>query len=462
VTAGPSTHGGPTPTPKELAAAAERLRATRNRLRSRTSASIAAALGSAARRFLDPTDPLRAEALERLPESSGLSAAVARLVLDHMAADWTEERLRRLLATELGDPCPLDTFVERGGGRSMAIGPAFCVQIGAGGVPGVGVTALLRSLLVKGPTLLKPGRDDALLPMLYARALADVAPELAESLAVVPWPSESVDHLDAALAHADVLVVYGSDASVAAVRARAPVTARFVAYHHRVSIGLVGRDALTASNLATLARDIAWAVSAYDQRGCVSPRVVYAEEGGECSTAELADHLARAMDDVERRWPTGELDAPDASKLQQARGTAELMAAAGGGEVRHGGAAAWTVWWAPDNVSALPTAGRFVVVRSVADASMLPKELGALAPHLQTVAVAGLAGRLDAAARALGEAGASRMAPFRAVPFPPPWWHHDGRGPLLDLVRWMDLERPEPVARAEEPTLPASAARLSR
>jgi methionyl-tRNA synthetase len=29
---------------------------------------------------------------------------------------------------------------------------------------------------------------------------------------------------------------------------------------------------------------------------------------------------------------------------------------------------------------------------------------------------------------------------FRYVPFPPPWWHHDGGGPLGDLVRWVDLE----------------------
>jgi hypothetical protein len=461
VTGGAPAHVDRTLTPREVAAAAERLRATRERLRSRTSASLAASLGAAGRRFLDPADPLRAEALERLPASSGLSSGVAEVVLDHMAADWTEGRLRRLLTTELGEPCPLDSLVDRGGRRALAIGPALCVQIAAGGVPGVGVTALVRSLLVKGPTLLKPGRDDALLPTLYSRALAEADPELAESLVVAYWPGDSADHSSAAVAHADVVVAYGSDASVAALRARTPVTARFVAYHHRVSIGLVGRDALTDANLAPLARDIAWAVSAYDQRGCVSPRVVYAEEGGECSPAQLAAHLAGAMEDVEARSPTGALGPGDASKLQQARGTAELMAAGAGGELHHGGAAAWTVWLATKDVSALPTAGRFVVVRPVTDASMLPSQLGALAPHLQTVAVAGLAGRLDAAARGLGEAGASRIAPFRAVPFPPPWWHHDGRGPLVDLVRWVDLEPREP-ARADELTPPASAARLSR
>jgi hypothetical protein len=457
--------GGRAPTPHDVEAAAAKLRSAGHYLRSRTAVSLVASLGAVGRRFLDPADPLRAEALERLPASSGFSSAVAESVLDGMAADWTEDRLRRLLATELGDPCPLDTFVERDARTSLAIGPALCVQIAAGGLPGVGVTALVRSLLVKGPTLLKAGREDVLLPMLYARALAEVDESLAQSLAVLYWPSDGTDHsanLDAALTSADVVVAYGSDESVAAVRARAPVTARFVAYHHRVSVGLVGREALTGANLPPLARDLAWAASAYDQRGCVSPRVVYVEEGGERAPADFADHLARAMADTEARWPAGALDAGDASELQQARGSAELMAASSGGRVHHGGSAPWTVWWAPEDVASLPAAGRFVVVRPLADASALTAALGALGPHLQTVGVAGLGTRLEDVTKALGQAGASRVAPFREVPFPPPWWHHDGRSPLLDLVRWVDLERPEAAARAEEPTPPASVARLSR
>jgi hypothetical protein len=244
-----------------------------------------------------------------------------------------------------------------------------------------------------------------------------------------------------------------------------PVTARLVAYHHRVSVGVIGRDALTPEHLPTVAADVAAAVSAYDQRGCVSPRVIYVEEGGACSTAELAAQLARAMNDMEARFPTGDLDVGEASRLQQARGTAELMTAETGGRVHHGGEAAWTVSWGPRDMDAMPAAGRFVSLRSIADASELAEELRALGPHLQTVGVAGLGERLEALARPLGEIGASRIAPFRAVPFPPPWWHHDGRGPLLDLVRWLDVELPSsPVdsVPGEETTPLASAARRAK
>ncbi len=80
------------------------------------------------------------------------------------------------------------------------------------------------------------------------------------------------------------------------------------------------------------------------------------------------------------------------------------------------------------------------MVRPFRTLEELVQGLGPFAPHLQTVGVSGLGDRLLEVAEALGRLGVSRVAPFEAVPFPPPWWHHDGRGPLTDLVRWVDLE----------------------
>ncbi len=429
------------PTPRQVAETADRLRDTRARLATRSTADVIAALGAAGARFLDPADPLRVEALERLPEASGLSPAMCVAVLDGMAADWTAERLTALVTAELGSLAALDGFVRSGARSVMAVGPALCVQIVAGGVPGVGVTALLRSLVVKGPTLLKPGRGDVVLPRLFVRALAGVDPSFAEAVAVMYWPGGSREHEDAALARADVVTVYGSDETVRDLRARTPVTATFVPYHHRVSVGVVGRDALAAIVVERTADEVVEAVALFDQHGCVSPQAIYVEEGGACSPPEFTDRLASALADLEHRLPGGRLDAAASSTLQQARGTAELLAATGGGWVRHGHAAPWTVVFETAGALLGPTAGRWVRVRPIEDVAELPGLLAPMGAHLQTVGAAGLGDRLETVARALGEVGASRIVPFDSVAFPPAWWHHDGRGPLLDLVRWVDLER---------------------
>ena len=428
-------------TPEWITALCDALRAAAPALRDRPAAEIAGVLGTVGARFLDPQDPVRADALEILPSSAGLSPEMAEAVLDGMAADWTQGRLTALLEAELGRPSPLDGFVELGGPRrATAVGPRLCVQIVAGSVPGVGVTALLRSLLVKAPTLLKPGRGDVVLPVLFARALAEVDAGLASAAAVLYWPGGSTALESAALARAEVVTAYGSDRTVAELRARTPITARFVAYHHRVSVGVVGREALTGDALAATAADVARALALFDQRGCVSPQLVYVEEGGEASSEAFAEALARALRALEASLPGGPLEPAEASALQQARGTAELLAGSGEGRVLHGGRAAWTVLLEPRPEPLPPLAGRFARVRPLASLDALPERLAPLGSHLQTVGHAGLGTRLEPLAGALAQLGASRVAPFRQVAFPPPWWHHDGGGPLTDLVRWVDLE----------------------
>ena len=426
----------PDGTPEWIAGVAGALLDSREALGARDAAELAAVLGGVGSRFLDAGDVLRAEALSLLSPTSGLSEEMAEAVLDGMAADWTEEQLMRLIRAELGVEQVLDGFQ----GSRMAVGPALCVQIVAGGVPGVGVSALLRSLLLKGPTLLKPGRGDVVLPVLFARALREADPALADALAVVYWPGGDRLLEEGALARADVVTAYGSDETVADLRARTPVTARFVAYHHRVSVGIVGSDALTEDRLEATAAEVAEAVALFDQRGCVSPQIVFVEMGGAQAPATFASALADQLRLLEERLPSGHLDPHEASGLHQLRGTAELLAASGDTEVFHGGEASWTVILEADSSPPVTCGGRVVRLHQIPDVVDVPALLQPLGRHLQSVGVAGLGDRLDATARTLGRVGASRVVPFRSVAFPPPWWHHDGRGPLLDLLRWVDLE----------------------
>jgi hypothetical protein len=434
-------------TPEWVGRVADALLASRDTIADRRATEIASSLGRVGARFLDAGDPLRRDALALLPATSGLSPEMAAAVLDGMAADWTEDRLLELLRQELGSQAVLDGFVEAvaAGGdtaadrRVMAVGPWLCAQIVAGSVPGVGVTALIRSLLLKGPTLLKPGVGDVVLPVLFARALREEDPELAESLAVVYWPGGKGELDAAALSRADVVTAYGSDETVRTLRALCPVTTRFVAYHHRVSVGVVGREALDPSRLESTAEEVADAVALFDQRGCVSPQVIFVEEGA-AGPEDFARALGTALGRLEERLPSGPLEPAEASSLHQLRGSAELLAAAGRATVIHGGESPWTVILDSGDGELGACAGRIVRVCPVRDAEDVPSLLDPLAPHLQTVGVAGLGDRLERLARALGRAGASRVVPLASVAFPPPWWHHDGRGPLRDLVRWVDLE----------------------
>lgn len=446
------------------------LRASGGALSLRSPRDIATVLGRIGGRFLDPGDALRKEALRLLPATAALSSRMAAAVLDGMALDWTTERLVALVDAEFGsrqsspgvphaDGEMLSEPRHERGPRSGAEGriihrvaPSLCVQIVSGSVPGVTVNAMLRSLLVGAPTVVKPGRGDALLPVLFARALAEEDPGLAESLAVLYWPRASSDVASDLIAAADVVVVYGADETVRAVRSLLPVTTRVVAYHHRVSVAVVGRDALSES--PSVAMELAEAVSMFDQRGCVCPQLVFVE-GSDEDVDAFSEEVARACSVVEERFPAVPFSLEEAAALHQWRAGTELWEATGGGRVIDAGPGSpWAVVVEPQLLAdgkaveagprpapSGPPVGRSIRVRAVSDASVVPEVLGPVGPHLQSVGYAGLAGRMDEFALSLGRTGASRVVPIKHMAFPPAWWIHDGRGPLRELVRWVEVER---------------------
>lgn len=434
----------------------ERLVSTLRRNRARVLqgakvSELAAAMGSVGSRFLRPGDELRDRALALLPSYAGLSEEMARQVLEGMARDWTTDRLRSLLRVELGDPSVLDGFrpdprIAPGEDREeermvRAVGPGLSLHICASTVPGVSVTSLIRGLLVKSAVILKPGRSDLVLPVLFAAGLREAAPELADCVAVLYWPGGRDPWEQPLLQASDAVVVYGSDEVVRRIRDRTPVTRRFVAHRHRVGAALVGLEGLDEAESVETARRVARAVAAFDQRGCVSPHVVYVESGRTMEAAEWADSLATALEGLEGELPSGPLTPSEASAIQQLRGTWEMRAAADGGRIRHGGSAPWTVLYEPDPGFTPSCAGRVIRVRPVESLHQAVEELASVGPHLQTVSLEGVEDdRRIALAESLARAGAVRITTAPRSPWPPPWWHHDGEGPLGPLLRWADLE----------------------
>ena len=296
----------------------------------RSPREIATVLGRIGRRFSDPADVLRQEALRLLPTTASLSHPMASAVLDGMVADWTAERLVVLVDAEFGARRPSQAGAPAVHRTLHRVPPRLCVQIVSGSVPGVTVNAMLRSLLVGAPTVVKPGRGDAVLPVLFARALAEEDPGLAGSLAVLYWAGGPADRVDELLAAADVVVVYGSDETVKSIRSRVPVTTRVIGYHHRVSVAVIGRDALDEPSI--VARELAEAVAMFDQRGCVCPQMVFVEGSAE-AVEQFSDELARAFAGVEERLPSVPFTLAEAATLRQWRAGAELWEATGGGRV---------------------------------------------------------------------------------------------------------------------------------
>jgi hypothetical protein len=420
------------------------LRDAGDTLADRPVADLVEVLGRVGERFLDPRDPLRLEAETRVALETGFSAPMANAVVAGMASDWSRKRLEGLVHGDFPDPRVLDGFVP-GPGASLvrAVGGRLAFHVGAGSVPGVGATSLLRSLLVKCPVLLKPGLGDRALPSLLLRGLEEEDARLACAAAVEYWPGEDGSALEtAALRSADRVVVYGGLDTVDSIRRRLPPTTPMVAYHHRISVGGVTRAALHSEESARAAAgEAALAAVLFEQRGCVSPHLIWVEEGGHVSPPKWAALLGESLEETEAVLPAAPLEAGLATEIQQLRAAAEVRGAAGSADLALGGEkGSWTVLFESGDRPIGTCGGRTVRVRAIEELGLLAEVLEPYGSVLQSIAVAGSAEARLGVAERLVRSGITRVTSFRDQPWPPPWWRHDGQGPLLALVRWVAVE----------------------
>jgi len=433
----------PSPSVSDLTAVLDSITAARDTyLADLPVMEIVARLDKAVGLWLDPAFPPRRLAEELLPAITGYSPPMIREGLGALLRGMRREALLQCLTAEFGDPGCLDGFRPlRGTGLlTRAFGPRLAVHVFSGNVPGLPLWSLTCGLLVKAANLGKTASGEPLLPALFAASLAEVDPDLARCVGILYWPGGSADLEGAAFSRAEAVIAYGGEAALGALRARVPAAARFLGYGHRLSFGLIGREVLTAAGVAGVAARAAADVATFDQQGCVSPHLFYVEAGGDRSPRDFAAALAAALQDLEGRVPRGRIPLGASAAIQGVRDVADLS----GAEVwASPGGTAWTVIYENAPAFAPSCLNRTVRVKPVPDLADLPRLLAPITPSLQTAGVAVHPERLPALAACLGNLGVSRLCPLGQMAFPAFAWHHDGRGNLLDLVRFTDIEPPD-------------------
>jgi hypothetical protein len=434
--------GTPTVTSQGIEAVAGGLWAESAALSRRPVAEFVAALDAAAARWLDAGDPLRRAAEAWLPRITGYAPLTVRESLDHLFGGLRADPLNRLLRGEIGEPDALDRFIPRGAGAVRALGPKLTVLWASGNVPVASIPTIFHALLLKSPCLVKASTAEPLLPALVARSLAESAPWLAGAVAALSWPGDEEALGRAALRHADAVVAYGGADALAAARGWAPPEARFRACGPRVGFGVVGREQLFPEALEDLAARAARDVALFDQQGCMSPHLLYVEEGGAVPARELAARIAAALAGWESRAPRRPLDPAEAAAVHQLRAAHEMRAFADPETALFASpeGTAWSVLLDPEPAFRPSCLNRVLRVTPIADLARVPDLVAPFAAHLQTVVAALDAARLAALAERLASLGVTRIAPLGRAQEPDLTAPHDGYPRLADLVRWITIE----------------------
>lgn len=393
--------------------------ATKKRIASMSATRRVEALAEAARRLLDPERELGRSLRTELERTSGLSSEGIAWALDTTLGSLTEEALVQPLGRASRAASP-GRFLPRG----------LCTMVLSANVGTSPFTAIAMPLLFGNATVVKAsGRDDVAARALLA-ALTTVDAELAESLDVFTFEGGDAAREDLLLQRSDAVVVYGSDATVATLRSRTPVSASFVAHGHGLGVGYVAASAVANAADERKAIDaFALDIAAYDQRGCLSPHLI-AVQGGSVEARAFAEALSEiGLAKLERTMPRGRLEAAEGAAQMAWRGVAVAR-----GELFEGRAHAASA--EPGGPPRPSCGGRNVQVIAVDGVASLVETLEPLGVHLKLIGVAGG----ETIERAIAEALVPPLAP-RVVPagtmqtpaFGAPW---DGELPFTGLVRY--------------------------
>jgi hypothetical protein len=402
-------------------------------------------LSAVAANWLRPEDPFRTLALESCPALTGFSRQTLAAGLDAFFSELTASKLQGLFEQDLGHPQRLGRMCASGGAsghRATAIAPEFLAHIAAGNLPAPALSSLALGILLRSAQFMKCARGSSFIPRLFAHSIYESAPKVGACIELAEWPGGAADLEEVLFEHADCLTATGSDETLAHIRRRLPSRVRFIAYGHRVSFAFVAASAQSGSGAARLTALAAADVAAWNQLGCLSPHVVYVEQGGAMGAEQFAAALAAELARVESAEPRGELPSEQAAVISSRRSIYQLRASRSPETVLwcSPNSTAWTVVFEADPRFQLSCLNRFIYVKPVADLADALRHADSVRGKVSTVGLAAAAEQSEELAMSLAKWGVTRICPLGRMQKPPLTWHHDGRPSLGDLVMWSDWE----------------------
>ncbi|MEI7864997.1 MAG: acyl-CoA reductase [Chthoniobacterales bacterium] len=356
-------------------------------------------------------------------EERAQAIALAAAPMSDFLGRTQPETLLRWVEAELGDAGAHDRWVKYGAARTKAVAPDNILHVVSGNTPHAALQSLISGLILGSSNLVK-------LPRGGIPEVDDFISRLPADLAAKITMGEELR--DDWIGRATAVVVYGSDETIAALRAKVPSGKIFIGHGHKASAGIVWKDENYVS-CAGAARD----TSLFDQQGCLSPRVFYVRETKPGFARAYAEQLAEEMERYGRIHPHGPLSVAEKVEISDLRAAYNFRAAgdlrvaiwAGGPELD------WTVVYEEDPWFPSSALSRVIFVKP------LPADLVAeLGPHSAHLGAIGLWPCTEELADRFFALGASRFCPIGRMQDPPWTWHNGGVARLAPLVKWVDFE----------------------
>jgi hypothetical protein len=322
--------------------------------------------------------------------------------------------------------------------------PEIIGHICAGNILGIAAIEMVIDKLVDAATWVKVSTEEPVFGALYAKSIEDIDPQLAYTIAVLPYESRDAKVQDFLFSKSDIVRATGGEQARKNLTELAEKHKIPIAGHwHKFSFITIARDYLDdrASDIAELA---SLDVTAWDQQGCFSPQEIFVETGGDVSPQEFAELLAEEMETTSIALPKG----VNSGKMMVLDGYHQYFKKEMMGEpvkLFTSSTHQWLVIYDGSKPTFEPSPlFRVIKVKPVNDIMEIVSLIKPLGRFLQTVGVAIPNDRLIPFADAIGEIGATNIRTISNMTLQKSWEPWDGRFPLqelfeLDNIRWVSI-----------------------
>jgi hypothetical protein len=414
--------GAPSTDEQDLQQVLAGVRAGAARLRAVPVDQLIARVDRVVQRWLEARSPWMENAVQLLGASTGFHPRMLAHALPFQLELLHAAALEDLLRREFGRPSGVDV---------PQWPTQLVVHVLAGNIPGLAAVPICLGLVAKQATVIKPASGDPLFAQLFHESLCELDPELAAAVAVVSWRGGDRRVENTVFSNADVVVAMGGFDALRSLSAQ--LGRKLRALGPRLSFAFVGRDVLESEATADAwARAVAYDVSVWDQRGCLSPQLVFVETGGIFGPAEFSELLAAHLQAWLEPLPCRSLTPEEQAAIRAFRDEAEWQP--GARLLASRGDLAWSIAIEPEPRFVPTCLHRCVRVQPVADVETL---VSLLAPHRAWLEGAGLGvqkERFPWIKALLCSIGVHWVTPLGRMQRPTLEWCPGGRPRIVDWI----------------------------
>jgi hypothetical protein len=402
--------------------------------------------------WMDPEYKGRKIAREVLPTVTGFSREMIETWgFDHFMSILRKENLPlfgKLQPDKYKDFSELNDGLVKAYGEHNVIhsnfDPEVIGHICAGNILGIAAFEMILDKLIDAASWIKVPSEEPVFGALYARSIEEVNPQLAYSIAVLPFESGNKEAKEFLFSKSDIVRATGGEQARISLTDLAEKHNIPIAGHwHKFSFITIAREYMDerANQIAEL---VSLDVTAWDQQGCFSPQEIFVENGGEVDPLKFAELLAEEMETTSIALPKG----TNSGKMQVLDGYHQYLKKEMMGEpvkIFPSATHQWLVIYDGTTTRFEPSPlYRVIRVKPVNDIMEIPKLVKPIGSFLQTVGVAISDKRLTPFADAIGEAGATNIRTISSMTLQKPWEPWDGRFPLHELfehdsIRWVSI-----------------------